>query len=175
MRIRCQLSQLVLVFSLIATSLGLNTASAASVSHDDAVAIKAEIKQLVDAYGVYRDDFNAAGYASLFAEDGKFFFQGDVFEGRAVLQKRVEDADHATVYMHMMSSGHIEIIDENNATGAHYAAIYSVTPDEPVAGGGPISVPGPSVIGKYSDKYIRTEEGWRFAERSFSPVFNTAK
>ena len=69
----------------------------------------------------------------------------------------------------------INIIDENNATGIHYAAIYSNTPDESHEARAVISVNGPVVIGKYNDKYVRTEEGWKISERAFKPVFNTPK
>lgn len=155
--------------------LSLTASNAAEISFDQTKAIKAEIKQLVDDYGYYRDSYNAEGYANVFSEDGKFTFRGKVYQGREVLAQRIRDYDPSGVSMHMMSSSHVEIIDANNASGIHYAAIYSKTPEEPLEKGAMISVNGPAVIGKYADKYVLTDDGWKISERMFTPIFNTAE
>lgn len=149
--------------------------NATDISFEENKAIKAEIKQLVDDYGFYRDSYDAESYANVFSEDGKFFFRGQVYQGREALAKRIQDYDQSGVSMHMMSSSHIEILDATNATGIHYASIYSKTPEEPLEKGEMISVSGPAVIGKYADKYVLTNEGWKISERMFTPIFNTAE
>jgi hypothetical protein len=55
----------------------------------------------------------------------------------------------------------------------HYAAVYSA--DATDVPGQPIPVKGFAVLGQYHDKYVRTEEGWKFAERVMKPVFTTAE
>lgn len=173
MQLRRQIIKIVTAISLV--FVGVNSSYAAEISHQQAKEIKAEIKQLVDDYGYYRDSYQAEGYANVFSEDGKFIFRGQVYQGHEALAKRIHDADKTGVSLHMMSSSHVDILDANNATGIHYAAIYSKTPEEPLQKGAMISVNGPAVIGKYTDKYVLTENGWKISERMFIPVFNTAE
>lgn len=160
-----------LIFISAISLLALSNAQAASLSNAETMAIKIEIKMLADSYGVYRDNLDAVGYAGLFAQDGKLVVHGNAVEGRAAIQARVEGAKKGSTSMHLMSTSHITVIDADTATGVHYAAVYGGETVE----SGAISVSGPGSVGKYTDKYTRTADGWRFAERSFSAIFTTTK
>ena len=163
-------TKLTLVF-LLAT---FGSVQAQSLSHAEVMAIKAEISVLVNEYAYHRDNKDAVAYANTFAEDGKLVIGGNAVEGRAAIQKRVEGANQESVGMHMMATGYVEVIDANNATGTHYAAVYGAAPVEG-AEGQPIEITGPITQGKYTDKYTNTAEGWKLAERSFTRVYVTAK
>lgn len=155
----------VLLFAVI------GSAQAQSLSKEEVLMIKAEINVLVDEYAYYRDTFNAPAYANLFSEDGKLVIGGNPVEGRAAIQKRVEDANQASVGMHMMATGIINVLDANNATGVHYAAVFGITPEEGADPSAPVPNAGPVTQGKYTDKYVNTDDGWKLAERSFTRVY----
>jgi len=153
----------------------IGSVQAQSLSKNEVLMIKAEIDVLVNEYAYYRDTKDAVAYASLFAEDGKLVIGGNAVEGRAAIQKRVEDANQESVGMHMMATGIVDVLDANNATGVHYAAVFSITPDEGADASAAIPNSGPITQGKYTDKYVNTDEGWKIAERSFTRVYVPAK
>lgn len=156
-------------------NLGLVSAQAEEMSIEQQLSAKAEIKLLADGYAIHRDSLNAQAYADLFAEDGKFFYRGKVYAGREVLQQRIKDVNPLSTTMHVMATSLITLVDEKNATGIHYATIYSKTLDKPVESGKTIPVQGFAVMGKYLDKYKVTKDGWKIAERSFQPIFSPEK
>lgn len=154
---------------------GLSSAQSADVSELDEWMIKAEIKQLVDTYAMARDNIDAVAYANTFTEGGTLIINGQPNTGRAVLQARVESANQESIAMHMMATSQITVIDENNATGIHYATVYGAVPGDDHAEGDPIDVAGFSTQGKYFDKYERTDEGWRISERRFERVYRQSQ
>ena len=169
-----KLIKIISTLALVTLIAAFGSAQAQTPSHAEVMAIKAEINVLVNEYAYYRDNKDAVAYASLFAEDGKLVIGGNPVEGRAAIQKRVEDANQESVGMHMMATGIVNVIDANNATGVHYAAVFSATPEEG-AEGQAIGITGPITQGKYTDKYVNTDEGWKLAERSFTRVYVPAK
>lgn len=150
-------------------------APAADLTEAETLKIKADIKQLVDNYAITRDNWDAKGHANLFTEQAKLIMNGAVTQGREAVQKRIEGLNHNGRSLHMMTSSQITIIDKNTATGIQYVAVYTNTPEQPVKEEESIAVKGPSRMGKYFDKYERTPEGWKFAERRLQTVFTTAE
>lgn len=154
---------------------GMTSALAADLSAEQEWQIKAEIKQLVDKYAMSRDNLDAVGYASVFAENGTLIIGGQPFTGRDVLQARVEAANQESVGMHIMSTSQISIIDDHNATGIHYATVYSAIPDDSYEAGDTLPVAGFVTQGKYFDKYELTDEGWKISERRFERIYTLAR
>jgi hypothetical protein len=124
------------------------------IDSEEAAKIKLEITQLVNDYAIYRDRLDARNYANLFAEDGRLTVRGRLTQGREAIYERISGYDSSHVSMHIMTSSQINIIDDSDR---------------------PIPVKGFTVLGQYHDKYVRTEEGWKFAERVMKPVFRTAE
>jgi|MEHZ01.4.fsa_nt_MEHZ011219110.1_15 hypothetical protein len=58
-------------------------------------------------------------------------------------------------------------IDENNATGVTYASVASEQKGE----GGPATLESFTVTGKYFDKFVKTEDGWKISERIFTVIY----
>ena len=149
-------------------------AQSSEMSKEDTMAVKFEIMDLVHAYALHRDSRDAVGYASVFSDDGKLIVRGNAVEGREAIQARLENDNSTSIGMHLLGTSHIDIVDADNATGIHYAEVYSYTPKEGEKAG-TYYVDGPRVIGKYLDVYARTDEGWKITERKFTPVFTTNK
>lgn len=153
----------------------LSGAQAADLSEQDEWLIKAEIKQLVDTYAMARDNLDAVAYANTFTENGTLILGGQPYTGRDVLQARVEGANQASIGMHLMSTSDITVIDENNATGIHYATVYGAIPGEDHAESDAVEVAGFVSQGKYFDQYERTDEGWRISERRFERIYRQSQ
>lgn len=142
------------------------------VDATESVEIRSEILQLVNDYAIYRDRSDAKNYSSLFAVDGCLTVRGNELCGREALYQRLANADGSRVSMHVMSSSQITIIDRDNATGVHYAAVYGGARTENQEG--PIPVSGFAVLGQYHDHYVRTADGWKISKRIMRPIFVTA-
>ncbi|MDG2089196.1 MAG: nuclear transport factor 2 family protein [Arenicellaceae bacterium] len=155
-------AQAMLAMNVIATDL-----SAAEESQ-----IKAEIKELADAYAINRDNNDAVAYANTFAKDGTLILYGNSYSGRETIQTRIDESDSSGVGMHVMSTSVIEVIDSEHATGVHYATIYGGTKADSHEAGDIIPLANFRVMGKYHDKYVLTDEGWKFSERRLEPIFS---
>ena len=163
-------------FALFAALFMLNLSAQlqAQVSDSQAVQIKMAIKSLVDEYAVTRDNNDAAGYAATFAEDGTLDLYGTAYS-RDALRERVEASDPSGVSMHLMSTGQINIVDETSATGVHYFTLYTGSRGDEQEEGSAVNVSSFTVMGKYHDDYILTDDGWKFANRRVEAIFRPAQ
>ncbi len=148
-----------------------NESLKAQLAHMQAVNAKAEIIQLVHAYGFARDGYDGQAYADVFAPDGKFHFQGQVFQGHAAIAARVPPKSEATgPTLHLVTTSHVELTSSTTATGRHYGMVYT---GDFAADGAPGPVPGRLAInGVYNDSYVLTDKGWKIADRAFTPILN---
>lgn len=137
--------------------------------------IKLQIQELADQYAIQRDNDNAEGYANTFAEDGTLILYGTAYTGRDVIAEKVRSAGTGAIRMHVISTSHIEVIDEKTARGVHYATVYSATKPENYNPEERIPVANFRTMGKYHDKYVLTNEGWKFSERRLEALFSPAE
>lgn len=132
--------------------------------HKDAVSA---CTQLVTDYAFYRDRPDPEGVAQLFTEDAQFSLMGSVFSGREAIRDRVAAGVGGPVFRHMISTINIEpAATGDRATGVTYVTVYQGKDDAL-----PQAMSVPMAIGEYHDRFERTAEGWRIAERNFVPVF----
>jgi hypothetical protein len=68
----------------------------------------------------------------------------------------------------MISTVKITPFDENNATGVTYAAVAN----EPIGEGDTAVLESFTVIGKYFDTFVRTDDGWKISERIFTVIYH---
>ena len=129
----------------------------------DEAAVRA-CTQLVMDYAVHRDNGNAEAYAALFAKNASLSLLGDSWQGREAILERMRTAP-AQTSLHLMSTVRIQVESPDRATGVSYAEVYI----EP-AGELPLATQGFAAIGRYHDRFERTDEGWRIAERRFERV-----
>lgn len=162
------------VILMLLMSFGMNYAQSEELSAAEEWQIKAAIKELSDSYAITRDNDDAVAYANTFAKGGSLILYGEVITGRDAIRERTENAT-PNMRMHIMTSSAIEVIDRLNATGVHYATIYSAPKGESYQEGDTVIAPYYRVMGKYHDKYVLTDEGWKFAERRLEPIFRSAE
>ena len=138
-------------FFLIATA-------AAELSPEQEREIIFDCTQLVQNYAYYRDMHDPENFANIFTEDARMTARGEWLTGREALMDHVMDGDPDNQSMHMVSTVKITPIDEQNATGVTYSSVvYQLT--------------GVAVTGKYFDKFVKTEDGWKISERVWSVIY----
>ena len=136
----------------------------------DEAAIKAACEELVLNYAYYRDRPDADGVAAQFTEDARLEVLGQTFIGRDKIHARIEAGKGGPVFRHMMSTIRIFPVDQNQATGVSYVTVYSAPP-----GDMPQPINNFAAVGEYHDRFVRTAEGWKIAERKFVFVFAPAE
>jgi hypothetical protein len=106
------------------------------------------------ARGCDRRDFE--GVASLFAEDGRLVLvdRDIVLEGRAAIAERLEVLKRWRVTTHFVGN-YLSEVDGDEGTGETYCLAHHLYDDRIYV----MSI-------RYLDRYTRTVEGWRFAERA---------
>ena len=148
----------------------------AQVSPDQEWQIKAEIKQLADNYGFYRDHFMTEEYLTIWAEDAIAIDGDRMWQGHEELRTRIPDPSTASHIMHVMGTSHIDIIDATNATGVHYATIFRAIPeDRPREQSTILEMDGVYLVAKYMDEYILTDDGWKISKRDIDRTFRYTK
>ncbi len=128
--------------------------------------IEDECTKLSIAYARHVDFKEYDQFVQLFAPDGELNVSGRPIRGRDKIAKSVSLRPVDLRSRHVLTNIYINVIDENQAEGLSYLTLYRHT-GEGLEGDdqGPRIIPGPSSVGHYADKFIRTEEGWRFASR----------
>jgi hypothetical protein len=139
----------------------------------EALVIENACAKLVVHYTHWVDFGEAERVAELFAPDGVWAVGDTRFEGReavrAMLRARQEMSQRRS--RHVCTNLAIDVEDADHATGLVYLSLSrhdfaaGATPDGLAPGGPPVAV------GQYYDRFIRTEEGWRFAFRRAELAF----
>lgn len=116
--------------------------------------------RLIALYGRLSDD--GSGVAELFAENGVLHVYQRL-EGRAAIREAGAARPPAMLTRHITTDVLVDVLDEGHARATSYVTAY-VLP----AGGSDLGLP--AVVGEYEDEFERTDEGWKFASRAFTPV-----
>lgn len=126
-------------------------------------------ERLVLDYAHYRDTGDGDRYAALFAEDAVLVFPRASTTGRAKIRSDFDRQGAIPWRRHVTTNIRVVVLDADHAEGTSYVTVYGGGgPPEPGASAPPLD--GPSAIGEYRDRYVRTPDGWRIAERRFTPV-----
>ena len=119
-----------------------------------------EITDLIHDYCTYVDQYETEKVAALFTEDCITDY-GPAFGGAIAGRRRVERGTGYTLATwrsthHQVSNIRIRFENEDTATSLTYLhATHWVDDEAPVF----------HLYGRYLDRFVRTDEGWRFSER----------
>lgn len=135
--------------------------------------IEDECTKLSIAYARHVDFKEYDQFVQLFAQDGELNVTGKPVRGREKIARSLAFRPDGLRSRHILTNIHINVIDENNAEGLSYLTLYRHTgegleADDP----GPRTIPGPWAVGHYADRFVRTDEGWRFASRVLHFAFH---
>jgi hypothetical protein len=132
--------------------------------------VERECERLVTLYCHYVDHGEAERIAELFSEDGRWRGPGISMVGIDELRKgfAARQANRARMSRHVCNNFVLDVIDENEATGVVYLTLYRHDGEEERA----VSpLQGPAMVGEYRDRFVRTPQGWRIADRTIHVNF----
>jgi len=137
----------------------------ASLNEDQRRAIEADCERLIKLYVNLNDAQDWEAVAALYTDDARFARPskpGEFTEGRAAILASFT-ARPPRAQRHVISNIVVDVEDADNARGFSVIVLYMG--DKAEDGGLPVQDPKSPLIGTYTDRLVRTAEGWRFAER----------
>lgn len=135
------------------------------MTEDERRAIEQDCERLIKLYVNRNDAQDWHGVAELYTEDARFARPskpGDFVEGRdAILAGFL--ARPARAQRHVIANVVVDVEDADHARAFSVIVLYMGEAAEP--GQLPAMDPKSPLVGTFTDKLVRTAEGWRFAER----------
>jgi len=128
-------------------------------------AIELDCEKLIKRYVNLNDAQDWEGVAALYTEDARFARPsrpGEFVEGRAAILASFT-ARPPRAQRHVIANIVVEVEDADHARG--FSVIVLFMGDVPEDGGLPTMDPKSPLVGTFTDRLVRTAEGWRFAER----------
>lgn len=135
------------------------------MSPDQRRAIEWECTRLVNLYANLNDEGRWEEVAALYAEDGLMTrptAPDAPIVGRAALLASFRARPPRTS-RHVCANIVVDV--ESDSRASAFSVILLFTGRIDVDGGLPLRDDGPPLVGTYSDRFVLTGEGWRFAER----------
>ncbi len=128
------------------------------------IEIERECERLVTRYCHLIDHGEAARVVDLFTDDGVWAGPGVKMEGREQIGKAfaARQAQAGRMSRHVCQNFLCDVLDEDRAEGVVYLTLYR---QDGEAARAVSSLTGPQMVGEYRDRFVRTEAGWRIAER----------
>jgi hypothetical protein len=120
-----------------------------------------EIQQLVSSYpyGLDGNTDNGESYANLFAPGA--VFGRPRTEGHDNLAALANTQPHGAKFVRHFITNHVIEPAPGGAIGKEYAVIIDIGEN-----GSPSGI---ALGGRYDDEYVRTPQGWKFKNRTFTP------
>jgi hypothetical protein len=120
-----------------------------------------DIQHLVSSYpyGLDGNTDNGESYANLFAPGG--VFGRPRTEGHANLAALANTQPHGAKYVRHFITNHVIEPAPGGAIGKEYAVIIDIGENG--------NQSGIALGGRYDDEYVKTPQGWKFKNRTFTP------
>ena len=135
----------------------------------NAARIIAACTELTYAYARLIDFRDYEGFAALFADDGVLDV-GQPLAGPAAIFASCMKRPENLRSRHVVSNVFVEPLSADTARGINYVTVYRhVGPASLERGPAPLDQP--AAVGHYEDRYVCTEDGWRFANRKLHLAF----
>lgn len=131
--------------------------------------------RLVVDYAHWVDFGDAERVADLFAPDGVWEVGESLFEGRDAVRDMLRSRQQMTERRsrHVCTNLAIDVLNADHATGLVYLSLYRHDFETAEASEGLAPCGPPLAVGQYRDRFVRTEEGWRFALRRAELAFGS--
>ena len=135
--------------------------------------IERACERLITDYARFVDFGNAARIAELFTPDGVWEGPGARMEGQEAIRAGFWRREGVTrrVSRHVCTNVAIDVLGPSEARGLSYLINYRHDRRDGDDPGAPAPAGPPKYVGEYHDRFVRTAEGWRFAERVCTLAF----
>lgn len=127
-------------------------------------AIEADCERLIRQYVNLNDAQQWQAVADLYTQDARFARPskpGVFVEGRAAILDSFT-ARPPRAQRHIIANTVVDVVDDNTATAFSVIVLYMGDKQDD---GLPIQDAKSPLIGTFTDRIVRTADGWRFAER----------
>jgi hypothetical protein len=114
-----------------------------------------EIRNLVAQYAQHTDDSRIEEWTALFVEDARMEAGGQPLEGRPALTQWITGVTSSVKLRHIMGGVTVVLDSATEAHGAADMVLLAAVEGSWIIAGAP----------RYVDRYVKTDGGWRFAER----------
>ncbi len=108
-------------------------------------------------------------FVSLFVEDGELD-TGRPLTGRSTIAEALSRRPDELRSRHVITNVFIDVLSEQEARGISYLTLYRHVGPESLKGE-PVPFDGPAGVGHYEDRFVKTEEGWKFGRRKLHFAF----
>lgn len=125
-------------------------------------------QRLSIAFANYVDANRGEELVALFANGGTFERAGTALTAPDQLRDFLAQRPTTRTTRHVCTNILIEVVDDANATGITYFTLFdhNGAPQDP-----PLPMNLPAAMGEYQDRYVRTDDGWRIAQRTVHAVY----
>lgn len=136
--------------------------------------IQETCRELVLRAAERADGHDAAGLAALFAPDGVLRRPtGQPLAGRAAIEAAYAQRPRERLTRHLVTNTLVEVESPARATARSRVLLWAgSTEDAEGPQGRPLR--GPQLVGEFADRFVLTDEGWRFASRDASFVLHSS-
>jgi ketosteroid isomerase-like protein len=135
--------------------------------------IRADCEALSIAYARAVDFRDYDTFASLFTEDGVLDV-GQPLEGRDAIRTAMSRRPDELRSRHILTNIFIDVVSTTEARGISYLTLYRHVGAESLKRE-PIPFDGPAAVGHYEDRYVLTDDGWKFKRRQLHLAFRRAR
>jgi uncharacterized protein (TIGR02246 family) len=135
----------------------------------DRLVSERDIRNLVAKVAQLADDGEVDDYLDLWTDDASWIYEGVAHSGRDALRRRVLDfrgnaiQGPGTGTRHLNTTLWVSFDDDDHARGeSYFVFLRDANSGRPEVG----------LTGRYLDRFVRTADGWRFAEREIVSAVN---
>jgi len=135
------------------------------MNDDQRRAMEADCARLIRLYANLADAGQWERVAELYTTDSRFARPsrpGDFVIGRAAILASFT-ARPPRPQRHVVANIVVDVVDDSQASA--FSVMLLFTGEVPADGGLPLRDATGPLVGSYTDRLVRTAEGWRFAER----------
>ena len=141
------------------------------MNETEKLAIEWQCEKLCRLFANFNDQNDFKAVCDLFTETGSFWrpsVPDTEIKGRESIYQAFQQRP-PLVIRHIVSNCVIEVLSDNEATGHSYL-LFLAAPltEDPL----PL-IPGPLHVGEFRDRFVKTDEGWKFQERRGSLALKT--
>jgi hypothetical protein len=120
-----------------------------------------------------RQDYE--GLAGLFASDAVLVRpNGESLAGPAAILKSYQSRPAGRITRHICTNIRVTVISPERARGISYAVVYSASANEPPESHFGVKAEARHMVGEFEDEFVRTPQGWRFANRRCRFIMHTS-
>lgn len=136
---------------------------------EDRMQIEVQCMRLATAFAVNLDLRRYDEVVALFTADSVYRPRHRTFNGHEGVRAYLESRPHERISRHVISNCLVDVLSPDEARG--YCVLTYFVDEGGAAGGEPAPLSGARLVGDYRDRFVRTKEGWRIAERVGEIVF----